>query len=159
MFDIGSSELLLIIIVAVVVIGPKDLPRVLYKLGQVIGKGRAMTRHFRSGIDEMIRQAEMEEMEKKWAADNARIMAQAPSADPATDPVAVLTDAPTAAPTVGTATGTSDIHSGAEQVDDGYQPFIAQSAPQTPDVARDAGPASTADDKFENRPEDKGTAA
>jgi sec-independent protein translocase protein TatB len=78
MFDIGSSELLLIIIVAVVVIGPKDLPRVLYKLGQIIGKGRAMTRHFRAGIDEMVRQAEMEEMEKKWASDNARIMAQPP---------------------------------------------------------------------------------
>ncbi|HEX7872427.1 MAG TPA: Sec-independent protein translocase protein TatB [Sphingobium sp.] len=76
MLDVGSSELLLIVIVAIVVIGPKDLPRVLYKLGQLIGKGRAMTRHFRSGIDEMIRQAEMEEMEKKWAADNARIMAQ-----------------------------------------------------------------------------------
>ncbi|MET0364243.1 MAG: Sec-independent protein translocase protein TatB [Sphingobium sp.] len=100
MLDVGSSELLLIVIVAIVVIGPKDLPRVLYKLGQLIGKGRAMTRHFRSGIDEMIRQAEMEEMEKKWAADNARIMAQtqqapvdttegvdaAPPALPAPDP-------------------------------------------------------------------------
>ena len=82
MLDIGSSELLLIVIVAVVVIGPKDLPRVLYKLGQLLGKGRAMTRHFRSGIDEMIRQAELEEMEKKWAADNARIMAQAPAVTP-----------------------------------------------------------------------------
>ncbi len=48
---------------------------------------RAMTRHFRSGIDEMIRQAELEEMEKKWAADNARVMAQPPVADQV--PVAV----------------------------------------------------------------------
>lgn len=85
MLDIGSSELLLIIVVAVVVIGPKDLPRVLYKLGQIIGKGRAMTRHFRAGIDEMVRHAELEEMEKKWAADNARIMAQSQAAAPATD--------------------------------------------------------------------------
>jgi sec-independent protein translocase protein TatB len=108
----------------------------------------------------MIRQAEMEEMEKKWAADNARIMAQAPSADPATDPVPALTDGNTAVPTTDTAAGTSDIHSGVEQVDDGYQPFIAQSAPQTPDVASpDAGPESTADDKPEHRPEDKGAAA
>jgi sec-independent protein translocase protein TatB len=76
MFDIGSSELLLTAIVAVVVIGPKDLPRVLYKVGQVVGRARAMTRHFRSGIDEMIRQAEIEELEKKWAAHNAQIMAQ-----------------------------------------------------------------------------------
>jgi sec-independent protein translocase protein TatB len=75
MFDIASSELLLTAIVAVVVIGPKDLPRALYKVGQVVGKARAMTRHFRSGIDEMVRQVELEELEKKWAADNARIMA------------------------------------------------------------------------------------
>lgn len=78
MFDVGSSELLLIIIVAVVVIGPKDLPRALYKIGQVIGKARAMSRHFRSGIDAMIREAEMEELQKKWAAENQRIMEQYP---------------------------------------------------------------------------------
>lgn len=101
MFDIGSSELLLTIIVAVVVIGPKDLPRALYKVGQVVGKARAMTRHFRSGIDEMVRQVEIEEMEKKWAADNARIMAQgdpeaampalaAPVEEPMSEAVAAL---------------------------------------------------------------------
>ena len=76
MFGVDSAEMLVIAIVAIVVIGPKDLPRVLYKVGQVVGKARAMTRHFRSGIDEMVRQVEIEEMEKKWAADNARIMAQ-----------------------------------------------------------------------------------
>jgi sec-independent protein translocase protein TatB len=78
MFDIGSSELLMIAIVAIVVIGPKDLPRALYKLGQIMGKARAMSRHFRSGIDTMIREVEMEELEKKWAADNQRIMAEHP---------------------------------------------------------------------------------
>lgn len=93
MFDIGSSELLLIAIVAIVVIGPKDLPRVLFKVGQVVGKGRAMTRHFRAGLDEMIRQAELEELEKKWAAENARIMAQ--SATPPPEAVPAL---PAAAP-------------------------------------------------------------
>ncbi|MGD9811220.1 MAG: Sec-independent protein translocase protein TatB [Sphingobium sp.] len=79
MFDIGSTELLLIAVVAVIVIGPKDLPRALYKLGQVVGKARAMSRHFRSGIDAMIREAEMEELEKKWAAENRRIMDQHPA--------------------------------------------------------------------------------
>ncbi len=78
MLDIGSSELLMIVVVAVVVIGPKDLPRALYKVGQIIGKARAMSRHFRSGIDAMIREAEMEELEKKWAAQNRRIMDEHP---------------------------------------------------------------------------------
>lgn len=111
MFDIGSSELLLIAIVAVVVIGPKDLPRVLYKVGQIVGKGRAMTRHFRSGIDEMIRQAEMEELEKKWAAENARIMAQsAPPAAVESSPVMEPLPAPVevaAAPADAAPTGAS----------------------------------------------------
>lgn len=78
MFDIGSSELLLIVIVAVVVIGPKELPRALYKLGQIVGKGRAMTRHFRTGFDAMVREAELEEMQKQWAKENERIMALHP---------------------------------------------------------------------------------
>lgn len=81
MFDIGSSELLLIVIVAVVVIGPKDLPRVLYKVGQVVGKARGMARHFRSGLDAMIREAELEELQKQWEKENARIMAQNPMTD------------------------------------------------------------------------------
>lgn len=79
MFDIGSSELLLIVIVAVVVIGPKDLPRALYKVGQVVGKARGMARHFRSGIDAMIREAELEDLERKWAEENRRIMAEHPA--------------------------------------------------------------------------------
>lgn len=85
MFDIGSTELLLIAIVAIVVIGPKDLPRALYKLGQIVGKARGMARHFRTGIDAMVREAEMEELEKKWAAENERIMKQFPTADGADD--------------------------------------------------------------------------
>jgi sec-independent protein translocase protein TatB len=78
MFDIGSSELLLIVIVAVVVIGPKDLPRALYKVGQIVGKARGMARHFRTGIDAMVREVELEELEKKWAEQNRRIMQEHP---------------------------------------------------------------------------------
>lgn len=74
MLDIGSTELLMIIIVAIVVIGPKDLPRALYRLGQIIGKAKGVARHFRTGVDAMVREVELEEMEKKWKADNERIM-------------------------------------------------------------------------------------
>ena len=81
MFDIGASELLMIVIVAVVVIGPKDLPRALRTAGKWIGKVRRTSNHFRAGIETMIREAEMEEMEKKWAEQNARIMAEHPPVD------------------------------------------------------------------------------
>lgn len=94
MFDIGSTELLLIVIVAVVVIGPKDLPRALYKVGQIVGKARGMARHFRTGIDAMVREVELEELEKKWADQNRRIMAEHP---PETVPGAVMEALPSPA--------------------------------------------------------------
>lgn len=78
MFDVAPSELLLLAVVALVVIGPKDLPRVMRVVGQWVGRARGMARHFRSGIDEMIRQSELEEMEKRWAAENERIMREYP---------------------------------------------------------------------------------
>src|SRR3989344_3508307 len=93
MMDIGSTELLMIVIV---VIGPKDLPRALYKVGQVIGKAKGMARHFRSGLDAMVREVELEEMEKKWKADNERIMREYAAAHPSAPPVAA--SSPTPAP-------------------------------------------------------------
>lgn len=94
MFDVGYSELLMIAIVALVVIGPKDLPRVMRRVGRMAGKARAMSRHLRAGFDEMMRQAELEDMEKEWAAHNARIMQEYPDAD--STPAAPLTPFPAA---------------------------------------------------------------
>ena len=101
MFDIAPSEFLLFAFVALVVIGPRDLPKAMRVVGRFVGKARGMARHFRSGFDAMIREAELEEMEAKWKAENERIMREhaalttidhAPQADDA--PV----EAPPAAP-------------------------------------------------------------
>ncbi len=93
MFDIAPSEFLLIAIVAIVVIGPKDLPMALRTAGRWIARIRRVSGHFRSGIETMIREAEMEEMERKWREQNAAIMAA--SATSANDPPAALPhDAP-----------------------------------------------------------------
>jgi sec-independent protein translocase protein TatB len=81
MFDVGASELLMIVIVAIVVIGPKDLPRALRTAGRWIGRARRVSGHFRAGIETMIREAEMEEMERKWREQNEKIMAEFPAAD------------------------------------------------------------------------------
>ena len=75
MFDIGWDEMLFTAIIAIVVIGPKDLPRALRFAGQWIGKVRRVSGHFRSGIETMIREAEMEDMEKHWREQNEAIMA------------------------------------------------------------------------------------
>jgi sec-independent protein translocase protein TatB len=74
MFDVGASEFLLIVIVAIVVIGPKDLPVALRTAGRWIAKVRRVSGYFRSGIETMIREAELEEMEKKWREQNEAIM-------------------------------------------------------------------------------------
>jgi sec-independent protein translocase protein TatB len=74
MFGIDSSELLFIALVALLVIGPKDLPRAMRWVGQWVGKGRAMSRHLRTGFDAMMREAEMAEMQKIWAEQNEAIM-------------------------------------------------------------------------------------
>jgi sec-independent protein translocase protein TatB len=79
MFDIGATELLLIVIVAVVVIGPKDLPLAMRTAGRWIGKMRKISGHFRAGIDAMVREAEMEDMEKKWRSQNEAIMKAHPA--------------------------------------------------------------------------------
>ena len=92
MFDIGYSELLLIAVVALVVIGPKDLPRVMRMVGGWVGKGRAMTRHVRAGFDTMMREAELDEMQKQWAKQNEEIMRATPAL--ATDDWMGVTDTP-----------------------------------------------------------------
>ncbi len=83
MFGIDSSEFLVVALVALLVIGPKDLPRVMREVGKFVAKGRAMTRHVRSGFDAMMREAELEEMQKVWAAQNEAIMKATALPDPA----------------------------------------------------------------------------
>ena len=79
MLDVAPTELLLVAAVALVVIGPKDLPKVMRTVGRWVGRARGVASHFRSGFDQMVREAELEEMEKRWAAENARIMREHPA--------------------------------------------------------------------------------
>ena len=84
MFDVGASEMLMIVIVAILVIGPKDMPAAMRTAGRWIGKIRRVSGHFRAGIDTMVREAELEEMERKWREQNEAIMQahpQLPTAD------------------------------------------------------------------------------
>lgn len=62
MFDISWSELLILLVVALVVIGPKDLPKFMRTAGQWAGRARAMADQFRKSFDEMARQAELDEL-------------------------------------------------------------------------------------------------
>src|SRR5215469_9663970 len=64
MFDLEWSKLALIAIVALVVIGPKDLPRVMRILGQWVQRARAVAREFQGSIDQMVREAELDDMKR-----------------------------------------------------------------------------------------------
>lgn len=68
MFDIGWSELLTVLVVALVVVGPKDLPRLMRMIGRWVGKARAMADQFRKSFDEMARESELDELRAEIAA-------------------------------------------------------------------------------------------
>lgn len=64
MLDIGWSELLVIAVVMIVVVGPKDLPKMLRAFGKATGKLRATANEFRTHFDEAMREAELDEVKK-----------------------------------------------------------------------------------------------
>lgn len=100
MFDIGSTELLMVAVVALVVIGPKDLPKAMRVVGHWVGKARGFARQMRAGFDDIVRESELAELEKKWAEENARIMREFPSTgdtaemQPLAPPAATTADEP-----------------------------------------------------------------
>ncbi|MEP9360163.1 Sec-independent protein translocase protein TatB [Sphingomonas sp. KR3-1] len=101
MLDFNAPEFVVVAIVALIVIGPKDLPKAMRFLGKWFGKARAVARQFRSGFDNMVREAELAELEKQWAAENARIMSEhPPAALPAPAPEAEVYHAGEDAPPV-----------------------------------------------------------
>jgi sec-independent protein translocase protein TatB len=65
LFDLGMSELLVIGVVALIVIGPKDLPKALRVAGFWVKKARTLSREFQSSVDQMIREAELDEMRQE----------------------------------------------------------------------------------------------
>jgi sec-independent protein translocase protein TatB len=63
--EVGALEYLIIAIVALIVVGPKDLPVLLRRLGQFVAKLRGMASEFRASFDEMARQSELDDLRKE----------------------------------------------------------------------------------------------
>jgi sec-independent protein translocase protein TatB len=66
MFDITSSKLLILAIVALIVVGPKDLPILLRTVGKYLGVIRRHAAEFRAQLDEALREAELDELKKEF---------------------------------------------------------------------------------------------
>ena len=64
MFDLGWSELAVIALIALIVVGPKELPQILRTAAHWMRKARSMAREFQSSVDEMVREAELDEAKK-----------------------------------------------------------------------------------------------
>jgi len=62
---IGFTELLVLAVAALIIVGPKDLPMLMRRLGQFVGKGRAMAREFQAAFDDIARQSELEDLRKE----------------------------------------------------------------------------------------------
>ena len=82
MFGVDTTELLIVALAALIFIGPKELPGAMRTVGRWVGQARAHARHFTAGIENMMREAELEEMEKRWREENERIMREHPVALP-----------------------------------------------------------------------------
>ena len=79
--EIGGLELLVIAAVALIVVGPKDLPIMLRKLGQFTAKVRGMANEFRASFDEMARQSELDELRKEVEAMRRGSLAESAAMD------------------------------------------------------------------------------
>ena len=75
MFDLDAGKILVVGVVALLVIGPKDLPRVLRTVGQTVGKMRRMASEFQNQFMEAIKEADLEDVKKEFSAlrDSANI--------------------------------------------------------------------------------------
>ena len=65
MLDIGWWELMVVAMIALIVVGPKDLPRILRMIGKWAGKARAMAREFQGSIDDMVRETGVDDIKKE----------------------------------------------------------------------------------------------
>ena len=71
MFDIGWSEMVFVLVIAILVIGPKDLPRAISTVTKYIRKARSMAREFQSGINDLARETEIDEITKDLKKDSS----------------------------------------------------------------------------------------
>ena len=73
MFDIGWQELFILAVIAIIVIGPKDLPSAIRAISKGIRKARSMARDLQDGMDDVIREAELDDLKEKIDGDGLDI--------------------------------------------------------------------------------------
>jgi sec-independent protein translocase protein TatB len=128
MFGVDSSELIVVAVLALLFIGPKELPRTMMTVGRWIGQVRGYARHFTAGVENVIREAELEEMDRKWREENERILAAHPADGDYPDP-----GSPASASPRMTRAAHPDWNPGAHAEPSGDEPLLPLEAPAAPD--------------------------
>ena len=150
MLDIGWTELLVIGTIALVVVGPKDLPRVLRYVGYWVGKARSMAREFQRAIDQYAKEADLEDV-KKVATAPSRAKGALKNA---IDPKGALTKSMTETES-SIKDGLKDAASGGKASQTVATPSPAAAKPETPAAAVSTGaaaPATTIAAKEDDKP-------
>ena len=148
MFDIGWAELALVFVVALIVIGPKDLPVALRAAGVWMGRLRRMAREFQSSVDEVLRQSELKELRDRAEKASRFDMGEATrrAIDPdgalerATSPVRLDDDAPAAKPAAADAATPAAAQAAAHPAPASPAPASSAPAPAAPTDATPAAP-------------------
>jgi sec-independent protein translocase protein TatB len=119
MLDFSISHILIVLIVALVVVGPKDLPRLMRTLGQWMAKARRMADEFRRSFDDMARQAELDELRKEIES----LRSERPLAGVEHDlNRSIVPDDMKSAPTVATETARPEVRAQEPLAADGFKP-------------------------------------
>jgi sec-independent protein translocase protein TatB len=133
MFDIGWGELLVIGMVALIAIGPKELPTVLRSLGQWMGKIKRMANEFQGQFQEALREAELSDL-KKHADELTSAVTDATKFDPLADlDKSMETDADTAAPAESAPASLEAPHADAETAAHDASPVAEPAAASAPE--------------------------
>lgn len=135
MFDVAPTELIVLGTVALMVIPPKDLPRAMRMAGYWVGRARGVARQFRSGFDNIVRDAELAEMEQRWKAENERIMREHPATTAGAEPGVGFDAAPVMVSQPAIA-DTPAVHSMSVEA-----PVVEPAAPATPPAADTTAPS------------------
>ena len=168
---VGFEEMVMLVLVAIIVIGPKDLPLMMRKFGRFTGKMRAMAFEFKQGIDELGRQAELDELRKEVQALKSSTGLEDIKREFEQDRIALESDvksaiaeptpAPTAAAVAGVAGATHPAapkplpYAGLSADHPGYdvgEDFRIDGAPPAPAAVTEAAPEPSAADAVESAP-------
>ncbi len=134
MLDIGWQELFIVAVIAIVVIGPKELPRAVKTVARLLRKARGMAREFQDGIDDLVREAELDDLKKEITDGSPTSIAQ--HIENTIDPSGDLKDA------VRQIDPTAEVRDALDATEEPSSP--AEPAPETADKDKAQGPVEPA---------------